>query len=298
MFEHLKTLSDELAALVQTAGESVVRVSARPRLGASGIVWSAEGVIVTADHVIAREDRIQVGLPGGRTVAAQLVGRDPYLDIAVLRVDAESLKPAPTGRLEDIRVGHLVLAVARPSQDVRATLGIISAVGTGWRTVMGGQLDRYLQTDVVMYPGFSGGALVAANGLVIGLNSSGLARGVSIAVPAETLARVVETILAHGRVRRAYLGIVSQPVRLPDAARSQVGQTVGLIVVSVQEGGPADRAGIMVGDVIVAVDGQPVNHPDDLLAHLTADRIGQPLPLSVLRGGQPVEIVVIPAERT
>lgn len=172
MFEHLKTLSEELAALVRTAGESVVRVSARPHFGASGVVWSADGVIVTADHAVEREDRIEVGLPDGRTVGARLVGRDPSTDVAVVRAEAGGLKPAQPGRVEELRVGHVVLAVARPGRELQATLGIISAIGGPWRTMAGGQLDTYLQTDVAMHPGFSGGPLVAADGTVVGLNTS------------------------------------------------------------------------------------------------------------------------------
>ncbi len=298
MFDRIKALSDELAALVRTAGESVVRVGARPHFGASGIIWSADGVIVTADHVIEREDRIEVGLPDGRTVGARLVGRDPSTDLAVLRSEASGLKPARIGGVENLRVGHIVVAVARPGRELQATLGIVSALGGSWRALPGGQLDNYLQTDVAMYPGFSGGALVGADGSVVGLNTSALARGVSVAVPTNTLSRVVETLLAHGRIRRAYLGIASQPVRLPDAVRERVGRAMGLIVVSVETGSPADRAGLTVGDVIIAVGDQPVSRPDELLAQLTADRIGQPLTLRVLRGGQPAELTVIPAERS
>lgn len=298
MFEQIKTLSDELAALVQTAGESVVRISARAHFGASGVVWSADGVIVTADHVIEREDRIEVGLPDGRTVGARLVGRDPSTDLAVVRADAGDLKAARPGSLEALRVGHIVLALARPGREVQATLGIVSALGGPWRTMAGGQLDRYLQTDVAMHPGFSGGPLVAADGSVVGLNSSGLTRGVSVAVPVTTLGRVVEALLTHGRIRRAYLGIASQPVRLPDPVRERVGRAMGLVVVSVESGSPADRAGLTVGDVIIAVGDQPVSRPDELLAQLTADRIGKPLPIRVLRGGQPVEVVVTPGERS
>ncbi len=298
MFDRIKALSDELAALVQTAGESIVRVSARPHFGASGIIWSADGVIVTAEHVIEREDRIEVGLPDGRTVGARLVGRDPTTDLALIRAETADLKAARFGGLENLKVGHIVVAVARPGRELQATLGIVSAIGGPWRPLPGGQLDNYLQTDVTMYPGFSGGALVAADGSVVGLNTSALARGVSVAVPANTLSRVVETLLTHGRIRRAYLGITSQPVRLPDAVRERVGRGMGLIVVSVETGSPADRAGLTVGDVIIAVGDQPVSRPDELLAQLTADRIGQPLTLRVLRGGQPAELTVIPAERS
>ena len=298
MAELLSRLSEDLADTVDQAGPSVVRVEARRRLPASGIVWSPDGVIVTAHHVIERDDNIKVGLPNGRSVAASLVGRDPTIDVAVLRVRDDALEgPASNGDMGEPRVGHMVLALGRPGQSVLATLGIVSALGDAWRTPAGGSIDRYLQTDLVMYPGFSGGPLVDAAGHILGLNTSALLRGTAITVPAATLERVVETLLAHGRIRRGYLGVGVQPVRLPDGLVTEVSQETGLLVASVESGGPADKGGLLVGDIIVSIDGAPSVHMDSLLAQLGGDRVGHEASLPLVRGGKPHEITVVIGER-
>ncbi|MCB0054565.1 MAG: trypsin-like peptidase domain-containing protein, partial [Caldilinea sp.] len=202
MSDILKSVSEAMAGLAESAGQSVVRVEGRNRLPASGVVYAADGIIVTSHHVVERDDKLRVGLPTGETVDAELVGRDPGTDLAVLRVAATGLTPAAWVDAGDLRVGNLILALGRPGQSVQATLGIVSALGGAWRTGGGGEIDRYLQTDVVMYPGFSGGPLTTADGRFGGINSSALARGVSVTIPAATVARVVATILAHGRMPR------------------------------------------------------------------------------------------------
>ena len=281
----LTNLSEALAETVEAAGPVVVRVEGRRRLSASGIIWSADGLIVTANHVVKRDEGIQVGLPDGQTVKATLVGRDPSTDLAVLSTGAAGLTPAErvTG---DLHAGHLVLALGRPGRTVQATLGIISALGDSWRTGMGGQIDRYLQTDVVMYPGFSGGPLVNAAGQVVGLNTSALMRGVSLTVPATTLDRVAGALLAHGRVRRGYLGVSTQAVRLPSAVKKELDQKTGLLIVSVEPDSPADQGGITLGDTIVGLDGGRVRHHDDLLALLTGDKVDSKVPVKIVRGGE------------
>ncbi len=293
----LSDLSNALATATETAGVGIVRVEARPRLPASGIVWSADGVIVTAHHVVEQEDNIGIGLPDGKTTTAKLVGRDPTTDLAVLRAQSSNLTTRTWADPAALKVGHLVLALGRPEQNVMATLGVVSALGDAWRTPAGGRLDRYLQTDVVMYPGFSGGPLVDANGQFIGLNTSALLRGVSITVPATTLRSVVETLLTKGHIRRGYLGVGAQPVRLPDALAKQLGQETGLLAVSVEPGGPAEHAGIFMGDTLVALDAQPIRHLDDLLAALSSDRVGATVTARVVRGGQLREVSVVIGER-
>lgn len=296
MAKVLRNLSDALATTVEATGPAVVRVEGRRRLPASGIVWSADGIIVTAHHVVQRDENIGVGLPNGQAVPATLVGRDPTTDLAVLRAQTEGLTPPAWTDLESLQVGHLVLALGRPGQTVQATLGIVSALGDSWRTPAGGRLDRYLQTDVVMYPGFSGGPLVDAAGQVLGLNTSALLRGISLTVPAPTLRQVVETLLAHGRVRRGYLGVGAQPVRLPAALKQQLGQETGVLLVSVESGSPAEQGGLLLGDTIVSLDGQPVRHMDDLLALLSGDRVGAAVPVRIVRGGQVQELTVVIGE--
>lgn len=293
----LSDLSQTLAATVESAGAGIVRVEARSRVPASGIVWSADGVIATAHHVVEEEDSIPVGLPDGRTVKAKLVGRDPTTDVAVLRAEATGLSPRGWADLNAVKVGHLVLALGRPGKTVMATLGVISAVGGSWRTPAGGMLDHFLQTDVVMYPGFSGGPLVDAGGQFIGLNTSALLRGISMAVPATSLRTVVETLLTKGRISRGYIGVGAQPVRLPEALGKQLQQETGLLLVSVEPNGPAEKAGLLLGDVIVGLGSDNIRHLDDLLAALGGDRVGTTMPVRIIRGGQIQQVQVVVGER-
>lgn len=297
MTEVLSNLSNDLATVVANASPAIVRVEGRRRIPASGIVWSADGVIVTAHHVVQKDDNINVGLADGQTVAANLVGRDPTTDLAVLRAEAKDLSAPAWAEPDDLHVGHLVLALGRPGQTVQATLGIISALGKDWRTPAGGMVDRYLQTDVVMYPGFSGGPLVSVEGEVVGLNTSALVRGVSLTVPAPTLQRVVETLLTHGQVRRGYLGVSTQPVRLPAALSQQLGQETGLLLAAVEADSPAEQGGLLLGDTIVALDDSPIRHHDDLLALLSADRVGASVSIRIIRGGQLQDVSVVVGER-
>ena len=297
MSEFLSNLSESLAAMVTVVDSGVVRVEGRRRLPASGIVWSSDGLIVTAHHTIESEGTIQVGLTGEKSVSATLVGRDPTTDVAVLRAESAQLSQPSWADPDSLRVGHLVLAVGRPGKSVRATLGIVSAFGPNWNTPAGATLEHYLQTDVAMYPGFSGGPLVDVSGKVLGMNSSQLLRGVSVAVTTPSLGRIVEALLAHGRIRRGYLGVGVQPVRLPDSLSQQAGQEAGLLIVSVESGSPADKSGILIGDTIVALDGQSVQRMDELLSFLSGDRIGSRTPVRVVRGGQLQDVSVVIGER-
>ena len=294
----LSQLSDDLAQIVDEANPAVVQVDARRRLPASGIVWDPDGIVVAAHHSLEREDNIDVGLNDRQKLSATLVGRDPATDIAVLRVKAESLASSRISDLGGLRVGHLVLALGRPGRTVLATLGIVSALGEAWRSPAGGRMDRYLQTDVVMYPGFSGGPLVDIKGHVIGLNTSAVLRGISLTVPASTINRVVEELLTHGRIRRGYLGIGAQPVRLPKEASQGAGQETGLLLVSVEADSPAEKGGLMLGDTIVAVNDHPTRQLDDLLGLLGADKVGVSLPVRVVRGGKLQDLTVTVGERT
>lgn len=293
----LSNFSDTLAGVVEAAGASLVRVDARRRWPGTGIVWAPEGVIVTADHVIGHEDRIEVGLPDGRNVPATVVGRDPTTDVALLRVAVSGLTPPAWEDRDTLRVGHLVLAAARPGRTVRASLGIVAAHGEGWRTPAGGEIDRYLQADIRRAPGFSGALLVDVGGRSHGLVTAGLLRRLSIVVPVTTLRRVADTLLAYGRIRRGYLGVGTHPVRLPVGLEHQLHQGTGLLVVGVEGGSPAERGGLLLGDVIVAIGGQSVGRLDDLLALLGVDRVGTSVPVRIVRGGRVQELNVVVGER-
>ena len=295
----LVALSDGLAAAVEAAGASVVRVDARRRQAASGIVWSADGVIVTADHVLERDEDLKVGLPDGRTVSAMLVGRDPGTDLAVLRADAAGL--TPIGRGATPRAGQLALVVARPYGGVMTSLGVVSAVSGPIRT-MRGRLDGLLWTDAMFYPGFSGAPLVDATGSAVGIATSrfGGGQGTGVAIPLDVVERVAGALLSHGRVARGFLGIGSQPVALPDRLAQSIGRgerESALLVVGVEPNGPADAAGFIVGDLLVELDGQRIADTDDLRDLLIPERVGKAVAARVVRGGEPRELRVTIGER-
>lgn len=297
MSEILSQLSKDISSIVEGTGKAIVRVEARRRMPATGIIWTDDGVIVTSHHVVERDDNIVIGLPDGSTTSATLVGRDPSTDVAVLRADIAGHSPAVRAASNGVKVGNLALALGRPGNSVRATLGMVNAVGKAWRTPAGGPVDRYIQTEVTMSPGFSGGPLVDASGAILGMNTSGLLRGSAATIPVETLDRVVNAILAHGKVRTAYLGVGTQPVRLQAAASANVDQETGLLIISVEESGPAERGGLLQGDTIVSLDGEPVRQVDDLLSLLSSDRVGKAVEVAVIRGGVPSKISVSLGER-
>lgn len=289
----LHELSNNIATLIAAADAHIVRVEGRRRLSATGVIYRADGLIVTANHVVERDDELAIGTGDGASHRATLVGRDPSSDLALLRVDATGLPAAMWSDPASLSVGHLVLALGRPGRTVQATLGVISALGSGWRTSAGAEIEHYLQTDVAMYPGFSGGPLLAADGAFAGLNSSALIRGISVALPAPTITRVVDTLLAHGRMPRGYLGIGIQPVRLSGTLHERAGQETGLMVMSVESGSPAEAAGLIQGDILVSLAGQALRQVDDLQALLGSTPTGQPIATRVARGGDIQEVSVV-----
>lgn len=294
----LQNLSDDLAAAVASVSPSLVAIHARRRIPSTGILWRPD-VVVTNHHTLQREEGIVVTVDDGSRVNAALAGRDPTTDVAVLRLERTAGEPARPATTEPV-VGQLALALGRPGPDVTAALGVVSAVGGEWRTWSGGRIDRYLRLDVAIYDGFSGGALADAGGTVIGMNSSGLSRASAITIPFSTVARVAEQLLATGRVKRGYVGLGLQPVRLPASTVQKHGlqQDVGLIVVSLEDHAPASSAGIQLGDVVVAFDGAPAADPADLLAHLGGERIGTTATLRVVRAGEIIDIPLVIGERS
>ena len=295
----LEQLSSGLADAVDRAAASVVLVNARGRIPASGVVWSADGLIVTADHVIEREEGIEVHLPDDRTVAATLVGRDPGSDIALLKAVTGGLTAAERLPANSARVGHMVLAVARPSKGgPQASIGVVGAIGGPWRNRRGGRLSGYIQSDVTFFPGFSGGPLVDAQGRVLGINSAGFRPGQGITIPAADVEEIANALTKQGHIRRPYLGVGSQAVRLPQALAGRVGgQETGLMILSVEQGSAAATAGVLLGDILVRVEGESIHDAEDLLNQLTPERVGQQVRLTLLRGGEPVEIAATLGER-
>ncbi len=285
MSDIARSLSNDLAASGERGGASVVRVEAG-RYPGSGVVWSADGVIVAASHSVEQEEGIEVGLPDGSTVAAKLIGRDPTTDLAALRASASSLAVPAWADPATAKVGHLVLALSRPGRSVRASLGIVSVRADSWRTPGGGRLDHYLQTDVGRHPGISGSLLVGAGGDALGMNTAGLLRGAILTLAAPTLRRVVDSLLAHGQVRRGFLGIGTYPVRLPASMEAEAGQGTALMLVSVEPGSPAERAGLRLGDALLTFDGHSLRHPSDLLGLLEPEKIGSEVDVKLMRAGE------------
>jgi serine protease DegQ len=279
----IKSLSEGLTAAVETAAKSTLLVDARKRYPASGIAYAAD-LVLTADHVVTREDEIRIGLPDGKSLPATIAGRDPGSDLALLRLSEKALAPAKTAK--NPKVGQIVLALGRPSEaGMQASFGIITSIGGPARTWRGGLLDQFLHTETVPYPGFSGGPLVSAEGDVLGLNTSGLTRGEALTIPVSVAWSIAESLATHGTVKRGYLGVRTQPVES------------GLLVLWLEKDGPAEKSGLLIGDILVRVNGKSQNDADDLFGALSSDVVGKKVEVDVLRGGQPHSLKVTVGER-
>lgn len=292
----LAALSDALANAAENAGASVVAIHGRRRIPSSGVHWRP-GIIVTAQHTLERDHGLHVTIADGTTVDAELAGRDPGTDLAVLRADVSA--PVAAHDAADLRVGRLVLALGRPGASLTAGLGVISAVGGEYRTWHGGRIDRLVRLDISIQDGFSGGPLVDAGGRVLGINTSALSRRGAITIPASTVDRIAAVLLDRGRVARGYLGVGLQPVRLTEAMRRRAGAQAdtGLLVTHVDPGGPADRAGVLLGDLVTAVDGQAVRDLRDVAAQLGPESVGRRMTFSLIRGGVLQQLAIEVSER-
>jgi S1-C subfamily serine protease len=297
MSNSLTDFSKGLTSAVEKGGESTILVDARKRYPASGIAY-AEDLVLTADHVVTREENIKVITSDGKSLSATIAGRDPGSDLALLRLAEKALPPAKTSN--DVKVGQLVLALGRPSSaGVQASWGIVTAISGPTRTFRGGMLDEYIQTETTPYPGFSGGPLINTEGEVLGLNTSGLTRGSALTIPVKGAWQVADALAKHGSVKRGYLGVRSQPVEIPDTARQALKreQNHGLLVLWLEENGPAAKGGLFVGDILVAINGQSVGDPDDLFSALGSDTVGKSVAVEVLRGGRPETVNMTVGER-
>ncbi len=291
----ISALSHQMADAVERIRRSLVMVNGRQRQPASGIIIATDQVL-TADHVLERDEDLTIQTDDGRTLAARLVGRDQTSDLALLRIDALGGEIAAQA-LDPARVGQFVLAVGRPSPGgPMASLGIVSAVGGPLRTRRG-MVEQVIQTDATPYPGFSGGALIDATGTVLGLFTTGLIGGVALALPASLAWRIASTLASQGHVRRGFLGISSQPVTIPPGQRAGRTQERGLLIVRVEPDSPASRAGLLIGDILVGIDGIVLNDTDDLQAVLSGDRVGATVPAEIIRGGALMTLMVTIGQR-
>jgi serine protease DegQ len=299
------SLSQSLAMAVEEAGPAIVAVDARPRVATSGVIWRP-GVVVSTNHTVRRDEEISVTLGDRRRLAATLAGRDPSTDLAVLRLEdgdgaGAADTPAQLADAATLKVGNLVLAVGRTHAErgVTASFGIVSVAGDRWRTWRGGEIDRLIRPEVSIFIGFSGGALIDAEGRIIGINTTGLSRGAGITIPASTVDRVVDQLLARGRVARPYLGVGMHPIALPDKLREKydLSQASGLMMLSVEADAPADRAGITIGDILLALDDAAVADTEDAQTVLGGKDVGTVVRARVLRGGEVKEMEITLGER-
>jgi len=293
----LLALSNNLADIVEKVGHSLVTVNGT-RISSSGIHWR-QGIIVTAEETLRRTEDLTVTLPDNRTVAATLVGRDRTTDIAVLKLENIELPVVEIADASALKVGHLVQAIGRSRDSLNASMGVVSAMGGSWRSSYGGLIDQFLRLDLNLYPSIEGGALVDATGQVVGMTVSGPKRTV-ISIPASTINRVVDQLLLKGHIARGYLGLGMQPVRLPETLKNtlNLASVGGVIAINIESEGPADKSGILIGDVIIAIDGTAVSDTSDIQAMLGSNSVGKTLNVQIVRGGALVEVALTVGERT
>ncbi|MGH9353402.1 MAG: S1C family serine protease [Terriglobia bacterium] len=318
----LQEFSNATASAVEQASQAVVALNSRRHMLAAGVHWR-EGLIVTANHTVRREGEIQALLPDGRTASATLVGRDPSTDLALLRAPSAGLGLPAMGDPAALKVGHVVLAVGRVETGPRASLGVIGVLGAAWKTWQGGQIDQLIRLGFELHPTLSGGMLADTAGRCLGINTTGLSHslGVSISgylyggmgfpgitglphslgvtIPAATVNRVVDLLLKKGRIPRGYLGVGLSPVEIPAALQSRLAlpETRGLIVQHVEAGGSAEEAGILMGDILVRLNSEPVAGIRELRSLLSAEVVGTSAKAVVIRAGALAELDIMVAER-
>jgi S1-C subfamily serine protease len=308
--ELLDAYSRAIVGAVEIVGPAVVSIAAggRPRgrmaerMGAgSGVVIAPDGYVLTNSHVARGADRLEVTLTDGESFGARLIGDDPSTDLAVIRLDASGLPYAGLGDSAALRVGQVVIAIGNPfGFQSTVSAGVVSSLGRSLRSTTGRLIENIIQTDVALNPGNSGGPLVDSGGRVVGINTAiiAMAQGISFAIPVNTAKWVAAQLLTHGRVRRGHLGIAAQarPIDRRLTRLYQLAHTHAVEIITVEPGGPAAKAGLAEGDLIVAVEGQPITSVDHLHHFLASWPVGQPMRAAVLRGMERLDVIVAPAE--
>jgi S1-C subfamily serine protease len=296
-FNPLVAFSEHAAQLVERTGSGIVAVHGGGRRSSSGIHWHS-GVIVTAEEVLEQDEGIKITLPGGRLVEASLAGRDPSTDVAVLRFQPDGLPAVATADAAELRPGHVVLAVGNHEAGPVASLGIVATVGGPWHSLRGGTIDNLIRVDLVLSPAAEGGALIDAQGRVVGMAVLGPRRRV-LAIPTSTIDRVVDQLLAKGHVFRGYLGAGLQPLRRgrPTHDTQPVDNGRGVLVVSIDSDGPAARAGLLVGDIVMTWNAKPIDRVRDVMHLLGPDSVGSAVDLQLIRGGAPTTLKIVLGER-
>lgn len=293
--EILKSLSDATAEVIGKVSPSVVTVDCGMGRG-SGIVWSPDGYIVTCNHVVHGHSVVKVGLRGDRMVEAQVIGQDPYSDVALLKIEGQGLPPVEPGDSGNLNVGQFVIALANPfNRKPSATTGIVTSVGGSIRSWRGMTIEDVVVTDARLSPGYSGGPLIDVSGKMVGLSAAYVwSRG--IAIPVNSVKKIVDGLVHGGRVRRGYLGIISNTIPLPEeiAMQTEISQDRGVLVLSVEADSPAKRAGLALGDVIIRFDEKPVTDVNELPRLLTEEVVGKKAKLVILRAEKMTELTITP----
>ena len=293
----MQSFSNAVTELAEDVSPSVVNVNAGRR-GGTGMVWSSDGLIVTASHVVGHFEAPTVAFSDGRELEAKVVGRDPFTDIALLKVEATGLTPVKAGSADGIKVGQFVLALANATgKKVSATSGIITGHRRSMRGFWGVMIDDAVVSDAKLNPGYSGGPLVDATGSLLGMNVAYFA-GRGVAVSADSLKETVERISRDGKVKKGFLGVIVEPVELPEelARSAEVGQDDGLLVRSVEAGSPARAAGVALGDIILRLGDAQATDEYELHKALSGDVVGKTLALRILRAEKVADLKVTPKE--
>jgi S1-C subfamily serine protease len=294
----LVALSEHIASTVEQVAQSILSVHARHRFESSGVHWSPE-IVVTADHALRRDEGIRVTLPDGSKADAEVVGRDPGTDLAVLRVKGLGIPVTSKDENPVGTPGSIVLAVGRSKDSAVAAFGVISNISGPSQTWRGGRLDQVVRLELSLHPAGAGGAVVGASGKLIGIATPALSRVSVFAIPLSTVTRVTDSLLAHGRVPRGYLGVGLQPIAIPEHLRSKLklASSTGLIAISVENEGPAGQAGMSIGDVLLELGGRATQRTENVQEVLSSEAVGKKIEARILRGGNLVELPITIAER-
>lgn len=281
--EILEKLSEELSATIEKASQSVVLVQGR-RFPASGVVWK-KNLVVTTDHSLPRSNEVQIRTASGEIISGAIAGRDPATDVAIVQ-SSKDLQPLEFSKTS-LKAGQLAVILGRANGGrVLSVLTMISGTDNNYKNWRGGTFDQFIRLDSAPFPGFSGSALLMPNGTIAGINTAAFSRHFGLTIPGSNIERLVERIQTKGTIGRPYLGLMMQPVRLPENFRKEAGTDIGLLLIGTENGSPAEQAGLAVGDIVVGLNGKTVNSIEELHDVLTAESIGTEIKVTILRGGR------------